>query len=241
MLLTGEPGSGRTTFIKILQDQKQDKIDIIPITQASITVSNNWVLEAIMPWVTSDPTNTSSYISKIKSISEVQRPILVCADIPALPHNQNLLGSVTTALNLADSCNLRLSVLLCSSKEITSSLPEHPMTSARVVLDRVVPTLNDHEMEAFILSKITAADIPLDEVDQDTIRTIAYKASGIPGAAIRSLVEVIAGPTRNAPKTDSEAAQTRSPRSMPTTASIKTSQDTKKRHNINDLLRPRKT
>ena len=71
ILLSGPAGSGKTTFIKILQDRKPADLDIVPVTHASISPKSDWIIDAITPWLTSSKQKNQPITEKMRALSDI--------------------------------------------------------------------------------------------------------------------------------------------------------------------------
>ena len=53
MCVYARNGSGKTTFLQILQENSRSSMDTVLIVPASPTTGSGWLLEALLPWLSS--------------------------------------------------------------------------------------------------------------------------------------------------------------------------------------------
>ncbi len=232
MLLSGSSGSGKTTFIKILHDRKPVNLDIVSITQATVMPRAHWLIDALTPWLTSDKNSSTAIVGKIKSLADTERPILICIDIPAFDIGQAIAPEILSLLNLADSSNLKISILLVGPSELTAAIAADRQIGSRIVLNSSMPVLEENELNQFVMSKIQAASITSEELSRDQASQISRNALGIPGLAIQ-LIAQSAGYKQKQSAHKAERSETTGVRKK-----IDARHEVKKMHQIEDLLVP---
>lgn len=239
LLVSGEAGSGKTTFMKIVQNQSPNDLDIIPVTPAYPSPKPDWLMEAIAPWITSDKRSASSTSEKLKSLAETPRPILLCIDTALSGDEGNTAQAVTALLNLADSSNLRLSVLIASTPEYKTALIAQSNLAQRTAINVDLPLFNETEIRNFTFKKLQASDINTDCILPESMLKICKESRGMPGILIQHLAKSLSGNN----KSKSDNSMTSKPQKIITEQPQKKSdhdKENKKLHRIEDLLAPRK-
>lgn len=234
MLLSGVSGCGKTTFTKILQERKPAHLDIVPVSRVTSNPTKNWLIDAITPWITSDKTSNTPIAEKIKSLAEIERPILIVIDTPSLDAGTNITPELIALLNLADGSNLKLSILVLGSIELASSLGKDLQTTNRIVLNSPIPALDTFSVKNFVINKIQNAGITSDQISIERAQEISQQSGGIPGIAIQLIANELgfSSKTIRPIKNQSDYIQPRKKNEL--------SSDSKKLHKIEDLLAPSK-
>lgn len=234
MLLSGVNGSGKTTFSKVLQDRKPSTLDIVSVTQAGADPQKNWLIDAITPWITSNKDSNHSVVDKIRSLSEIDRPILICIDTPSLNVTSSITPEILSLLNLADGSNLKLSVLVLGSNDLTISISNDTQISSRIVLNASIPSLDKFSIHNFVMSKIKIAGITSENLSAERAHEISLESEGIPGRAIQLIANAMGFVSK---KTNDKESSTGA---LITKKQANHAGETKKTHKIEDLLAPPK-
>jgi type II secretory pathway predicted ATPase ExeA len=240
MLISGSPGSGKTTFIKLLQERKPVNLDIIAATNASASPKTDWIIDAITPWLTSSRQPNQSISEKLRSLSENPRPILLCIDCTSSEIAENAVSQIMALLNLADASNLNFSSIIVLPSPASSSLFNESQILQRVTLNKKLPEFDDMTMQNFIINKIQNAGIGPELISSESALKICRDARGIPGHAIH-LVASALGQEGN--RTQDKKPAQKLPSKNPTPVAVKksNSDENKKPQKIEDLLAPAKS
>ncbi len=240
MLISGSPGSGKTTFIKLLQERKPVNLDIISVTNASAVPKTDWILDAITPWLTSSRQPNQSISEKLRSLSENPRPILLCIDCTSSEIAENAASQIMALLNLADASNLNLSSIIVLPSPTRGSFFNESQILRRVTLNKKLPEFDDMTMQKFISNKILSASIGPELISSESALKICQDAHGIPGHAIQLVASVLGQEENHI--LDKKPAQKIPPKNPSLVAVKKSSADeNKKQQKIEDLLAPAKS
>lgn len=240
MLISGSPGSGKTTFIKLLQERKPVNLDIIAVTNASASPKTDWIIDAITPWLTSSRQPNQSVSEKLRSLSENPRPILLCIDCTSSEIAENAVSQIMALLNLADASNLNFSSIIVLPSPASSSLLNESQILRRVTLNKKLPEFDDMTMQNFIINKIQSASIGPELISSESALKICRDAHGIPGHAIH-LVAAALGQEGNRTQDKKPAQKLPSKHQTPVAVKKSNADENKKQQKIEDLLAPAKS
>jgi len=182
-----DAGAGKTTFLRQLSEIAASRMDIINLTPASPSLKPGWLLHGISQWLSSDATEGSDSLQKLSTLAESNRPILVCLDSGGLLEIDQMSGEISGMLNLADSCGLRLAILVCCSREKSESISADPQLSNRLVYTKKLPPFNESQLIDFLTKRLRNSHIGTGALTAETIQKFAQEALGSPAQLLRSV------------------------------------------------------
>lgn len=204
MTVSGDIGSGKTTFLKILQDKLSSDLDVIHVSPASTSAKSGWILDAIAPWISSETSNTHGLFNRLKGLSETSRPILICVDGADFIQEGHIAGDISALLNLADASDIRLSILICSGAELAGSLASDNRTSSRLMYQNNLPSLTQTETTDFIQARIRLIREGQQNLSIHQFEKIFQDSGGIPGRILRHLAHAFGHKTDLKPKSKNQ-------------------------------------
>jgi len=182
-----DAGAGKTTFLRQLSEIAASRMDIINLTPASPSLKPGWLLHGVSQWLSSDSGEGSDSLQKLSALAESNRPILVCLDSGGLLEIDQMSGEISGMLNLADSCGLRLAILVCCSREKSESISADPQLSNRLVYTKKLPTFNESQLIDFITKRLQNSRIGSGALTAEIIQKFAQEALGSPAQLLRSV------------------------------------------------------
>jgi len=180
-------GAGKTTFLRQLSQIAASRLDIINLTPASPSLKPGWLLQGVSQWLSSDAGEGSDSLQKLSALAESNRPILVCLDSGGLLDVDQMSGEISGMLNLADSCGLRLAILVCCSREKSEAISADPQLSNRLIYTKKLPPFSETQLIEFLNKRFQASRIGADTVTLETIQKLAKEAMGSPAQLLRSI------------------------------------------------------
>ena len=235
MTIYGEEGSGKTTFLKILQDTAALEIDTVHISPAHTKFGPGWILGAITPWLSSASDDNKGLPNRITALAESPRPILICIDGGNLSEDDHLLGDIASLLNLADASNIKLSILTCSEPEFGAKLASDKRTLTKLVYRRQIPGFNEDQANEFIQRKMSTSGLNQRQVSNAQINQVIRESEGRPGRIIQRFALALGHQVPVQEKNDA---------SVKPNESVKAINGTKEKQKLNfldDLLAPPKS
>ena len=234
MCVFGPEGAGKTTFIKLLRERVKTAMDTLHIAPAAPSTKPGWLLEAITPWLSSDSKDVAGVQARMAALAETARPILICVDSGDLIREEHLADDIGAMLNLADACELKLSILVCCGESRSLHLAANPVTANRLLLISRLPGFTEIQLIEYLETKLRQVDLPVRQIPGAKIEAIAREAEGTPIHGIRLMAEALGH----------KLSRNRIP---PTDSPAKTREEKKKRTHteaskarIDDLLAPPK-
>ena len=233
MCIQADAGSGRTTFLSMLKTQSSPLIDNINIAPASPTTGPGWLLDALIPWLSSDTRDTRSVQRKLAALAESSRPVLICVDTGDLIQGEHLVGDLSAILNLADSCGLRLSVLICGGESTALAIASDQRAASRLIFRNNLPRFTENQISDLLLKKISTLNTTK-KIQNHSVDKISRDCGGNPLRALKSLAVLMGG---SIPQDASPTKKTKES----TGNSKKDVKSTPKKTDLTDLLAPAKT
>jgi hypothetical protein len=267
MCIMATEGCGKTTFLQLLQVHAGKSMDALLIVPASPSTQSGWLLEAMTPWLSSSGDSPCTAKSQLATLAETSRPILICIDVGTAILDEHLSGDIAAMLNLADSCHLRLSVLVCCGEDKSDVLAADKVVAARIIYRKALAAFSDDQLHEFLTEKIRQMGIKSQDLRRVTRDTIVRDAGGSPGALLKVFAEALGHNSQrieNLPSISSQQpakrAQSASDPLRPATSQMSHKGDHSKDHNkdhskdhnkdhnkdhkkirLEDLLAPNKT
>ena len=180
-------GAGKTTFLRQLSEIAASRLDIINLTPASPSLKPGWLLQGVSQWLSSGYGEESDSLQKLSALAESSRPILVCLDSGGLLEVDQMSGEISGMLNLADSCGLRLAILVCCSREKSEDISADPQLSNRLVYTKKLPPFNENQLIDFLNKRFQTSRIGAGTLTVETIQKLAKEAAGSPAQLLRSV------------------------------------------------------
>ncbi len=243
MCVFADDGAGKTTFLQLLQVHACTSLDVVLIVPGSPSTSTGWLMEAMSPWLSSSTTTPASASKILAALAESSRPILLCVDSGGAILDQHLAGDLATMLNLADSCGLKLSILICCSEAKANVLSADKSTASRMIYKKLLPAFSEDQISEFIAVKIRYLGRADDLLEVSKRAAIATSANGSPMAALKILSShlghIVPGENKDA-STPGEQASGSSTSKKPEQHKRGHQKDSEKSSRIEDLLAPRK-
>lgn len=234
MCVFGPEGAGKTTFIKLLRERVKSTMDIMHIAPASPSTKPGWLLEAITPWLSSDSKDVAAVQARMAVLAETSRPILICVDSGGLIREEHLEGDITAMLNLADSSELKLSILLCCDESRSIHVAANPATAGRLLMISRLPGFTEAQIVEYLETKIRQADLSARQIPDSKMELIARKAGGTPANGLRLVAEALGY------QVSRDAAPAKVTSVTPRDEKRKRTQTESGKPGINDLLAPPK-
>lgn len=182
-----DAGTGKTTFLRQLSEIASSRMDIINLTPASPSLKPGWLLHGLSQWLSSAGGEGSDSLQKLSALAESNRPILVCLDSGGLLEIDQMSGEISGILNLADSCGLRLAILVCCSIEKSQSIAADPHLSNRLVYIKKLPLFNESQLIDFLTKRFQNSRVGVGALTAETIQKFAQEALGSPAQLLRSV------------------------------------------------------
>ncbi len=183
----GENGSGRTTFATMLATAAKDQLDVVAVSPASPIAASGWLMNALIPWLSSDHDDTHGVQKKLAGLAENDRSILIAIDGADFILDECVAGDIASLLNLADHCGVRLSVLIAASEDKTKKIIADKRLSGRILLHRRLPGLTTSQILELLLGRLGGIDIANPSSMRIEIEKIAVDCNGNPLIALNLL------------------------------------------------------
>ena len=182
-----DAGAGKTTFLRQLSEIAASRMDIINLTPASPSLKPGWLLHGVSQWLSSDAREGSDSLQKLSALAESNRPILVCLDSGGLLDVDQISSEISGMLNLADSCGLRLAILVCCSRAKSEFISADPQLANRLVYTKKLPPFNESQLIDFLTKRFQNSRIGTNVLTAETIQKFAQEAKGSPAQLLRSV------------------------------------------------------
>ena len=231
-----DAGAGKTTFLRQLSEIAAPRMDIINLTPASPSLKPGWLLHGVSQWLSSDGGEGSDSLQKLSALAESNRPILVCLDSGGLLEIDQMSGEISGILNLADSCGLRLAILVCCSREKSESIAADPQLSNRLVYIKKLPLFNEYQLIDFLTKRFQNSRVGVGALTAETIQKFAQEALGSPAQLLRSVSSHL-GYATSEQKPLQKSLQKTTPERI-TTQKKQSQKKSSKDINIEELLAP---
>lgn len=198
LCLAGESGAGKTTFLRQLRQVGSESIDILTLTPITTSLPNGWISSGIAQWLTSDASNSRTFQSKLSALKDLDRGILVCLDLGEITNSDQIAGEIFGLINLADSSDLRLSILIsCSHSQCQTLATNHQIVN-RVAYSKDLPLLSEQDLVEIINRKVKRNPPLRDRIDLNGLAALAKKAEGSPMQMIKLICGQLGLPLPNA-------------------------------------------
>lgn len=185
LCLAGESGAGKTTFLRQLRHSGSENIDILILNPITPSLPTGWISGGIAQWLTSDPSNSRTFQSKLSALKDIGRGILVCLDLGEITNSEQIAGEIFGLINLADSSDLRLSILIsCAHSQCQTLAANHQIVN-RVAYSKDLPPLSEQDLVEIISRKLKRNPPLRDAIDPDGLTALAKKAQGSPMRMIK--------------------------------------------------------
>jgi general secretion pathway protein A len=162
MVLTGDPGMGKTSLLQKLISEHKEKHSIGLVTNA------RYDIEHLLPWILLslglskkrlDPVEAYSLFSEfmIRESKQHRRVILIIDEAQSL--GAELLEELRLLSNLNDGKTLKLQIILSGQPDLHTLLQRIDMTqlAQRIVVDYHLEPLSDMETEQYIRHRLNIA------------------------------------------------------------------------------------
>jgi hypothetical protein len=191
MCVFGPEGSGKTTFIKILRERVRAGMDTMHIVPATPSTKHGWLLEAITPWLSSDSKDIASVQARMAALAETARPILICVDSGDIIREEHLADDIEAMLNLADACELKLSILICCGESRSLQIAANQTTAKRLLMMSRLPVFTEPQLVEFLEGKLRLADLSTRQLPHTKMESIARDSEGTPAIGLRLMAEAL--------------------------------------------------
>ena len=185
MCVFGADGSGKTTFLQLLQNNTRKTLDTLLIVPATPSTGSGWLLDSLVPWLSSSRHDINSAQKRLAALAESSRAIILCIDAGDSILDQHLTGDLSAMLNLADSCGLKLSILVCCNAAKATVLSSDKATASRIIYKKALPLFAEDQIYDFITLKQQQMGHASDSLTVKLRADIAQNAQGSPALALR--------------------------------------------------------
>lgn len=238
----GNDGAGKTTFLQLLQEQAHTALDVVLIVPGSPSTNSGWLMEAMSSWLSSSATTPASASKILTALAESSRPILLCVDSGDAIQEQHLAGDLAAMLNLADSCGLKLSILVCCSETKANVLSADRSTASRMIYKKMLPLFSEDQILEFLADKIRHMGYSSDLLAASKRADLSKAANGSPMEALKifsqHLGHVLPGHNKYGTSVREQVASSAVKKPEQHKKGIQ--KDSEKPSPIEDLLAPRK-
>jgi type II secretory pathway predicted ATPase ExeA len=185
MCVFANDGAGKTTFLQLLQEYAHTALDVVLIVPGSPSTNSGWLMEAMSSWLSSSTSTPASASKILTALAESSRPILLCVDSGDAIQDQHLAGDLAAMLNLADSCGLKLSILVCCSESKANVLSVDKSTASRMIYKKMLPAFSEDQILEFLAYKIRQMGYSNDLLAASKRADLATAANGSPMEALK--------------------------------------------------------
>jgi energy-coupling factor transporter ATP-binding protein EcfA2 len=235
--ISADEGAGKTTFLKLLKHFATHQMDVILVAPTCAINHSGWLIEAITPWLTGGTEKYKSLQKSLTDLAETARPITICIDSNDLIETQTLANDVSALINLADTGNLRLSIVICGSHDFIQALNADKRAVNRIIFSKELPSLSEAQAKSFIVTKLQILNNNSEStiaMEPNDIDNIIKSSDQTPLGLIKAMANTLGldiGPSKQAKSADKKPSKIQT--------KDKTTKESKASP-IDDLLSPRK-